>query len=329
VDWSFFLPIDGQQVPFLRPQLAYKVDSSLQAPLGVLPVQAAGDGVTNLASRTCCRAEQLGLPSGQDIARAMGLPVLRDDQLLVGKAIPPEVAPDGTVTREYTPLTDLSADFAGRAPFWTFVFTEAMNQAFNISDGDIQGEQARPMTLGPVASEIVSEVFAGMLETDRSSVLFQPGFTPNPLFTANSDGQFGFAQLIQAATGQNVALGTTAVAATSPSAVGVTVPAVVDGMQTGAGVDVATNTTVTVNLGARVDLKRIHLAWSGDAGTAQVVVQVSDGETFNTVASGAASVLTEIAGQLGPARQVRVMVSGAPAGLTLSEIEAFRQEKLT
>jgi hypothetical protein len=204
-----------------------------------------------------------------------------------------------------------------------------MNQAFNISDNDIQGEQVRPMTLGPVGSEVVAEVFAGMLETDRSSVLFQPGFTVNPLFTANSDGRFGFAQLIQAATGQNVALGTTAIAATSPGAVGMTVPAVVDGIQTGAGVDVATDTTVTVNLGARVDLKRIHLAWSGDAGTAQVVVQVSDGETFNTVASGAASVLTEIAGQLGPARQVRVMVSGAPAGLTLSEIEAFRQEKLT
>ncbi len=329
VDWSFFLPIDGQQVPFLRPQLAYKMDSSLQAPLGLLPLQAAGDGVTNLASRNLLRGEQLGLASGQEIARAMGAPVLRDDQILVGKAIPPTINPDGTVTRDYTPITDLSADFAGSTPLWSYVFAEAMNQAFNISDGDIQGEQVRPMTLGPVGSEVVAEVFAGMLETDRSSVLFQPGFTVNPLFTANSDGRFGFAQLIQAATGQNVALGTTAIAATSPGAVGMTVPAVVDGIQTGAGVDVATDTTVTVNLGARVDLKRIHLAWSGDAGTAQVVVQVSDGETFNTVASGAASVLTEIAGQLGPARQVRVMVSGAPAGLTLSEIETFRQEKLT
>jgi len=168
-----------------------------------------------------------------------------------------------------------------------------------------------------------------MLETDRSSVLFQPGFQVNPAFTANSGGRFGFAQLIQAATGQNVALGTTAIAATSPTAVGTTAPAVVDGMQTGAGVSVATNTTVTVNLGARVDLKRIHLAFTGDPGTAQVTVLVSDGETFNTVASGAASVLSEIVGQLGSARQVRVMVSGAPAGLTLTEIEAFRQEALS
>jgi hypothetical protein len=92
---------------------------------------------------------------------------------------------------------------------------------------------------------------------------------------------------------------------------------------------VRATSTITANLGARADLKRIHLAWSGDPGTAQVVVQTSDGETFNTVASGAASVLTEIVGQLGPARQVRVMVSGAPASLQLTELEAFRQERLT
>ena|GEM_PF-295608 len=328
VDWSFFFPIDGvQQIG--HPQLAYKMDNSLVASLGLLPLPAAGDGVTNLASRNLLRGEQLGLASGQDIARAMGAPVLRDDQILVGKAIPPTVNPDGTVTRDYTQLTNISPDFAGDTPLWTYIFAEAMNQAFNISDGDIQGTQVRPMTLGPVGGRIVAEVFAGMLETDRTSVLFQPGFTPNPLFTAASGGTFGMAQLIAAATGQNVALGATALAATSPTAATTAAPQLTDGDLAGAGVPVATDTTTFVNLGASVDLKRIRLSWSGDPGTAQVTVAVGDGETFNTVASGAASVLTEVVGQLGSARQIRVMVSGAPASLMLTEVAAFRQESMT
>ena len=55
------------------------------------------------------------------------------------------------------------------------------------------------MKLGPVGGRIVTEVFVGMLVTDRSSVLWQPGFRPDPSFPT-TNGKFGFREIILSVT---------------------------------------------------------------------------------------------------------------------------------
>ena len=55
--------------------------------LSRLPLPESGSGPASLAKRNLRRSVQLGLPSGQDVARAMGVTPLRDDQILIGKAL--------------------------------------------------------------------------------------------------------------------------------------------------------------------------------------------------------------------------------------------------
>ena len=69
-----------------RLQLAYKMDTSLVSPLGVLPPSIAIDPAV-LAARNLERGWRMRLPSGQSVARAMGLVPLTDDQIVIGKAV--------------------------------------------------------------------------------------------------------------------------------------------------------------------------------------------------------------------------------------------------
>jgi hypothetical protein len=67
-----------------RLQLAYKIDTSLVNPLGVLHASVAVDPSV-LAQRNLERGWRMRLPSGQDVARAMGVTPLTDDKILIGK----------------------------------------------------------------------------------------------------------------------------------------------------------------------------------------------------------------------------------------------------
>ena len=77
--------MDGQR-RIGKPQASYKLDNSLVFPLSLLPLPETGTGPASLAERNLLRSMQMGLPSGQDVARAMGVQPLRDDQILIGKA---------------------------------------------------------------------------------------------------------------------------------------------------------------------------------------------------------------------------------------------------
>ena len=59
------------------------------------------------------------------------------------------------------------------------------------------GDQVAPFRLGPVGGRIVAETFAGLMLVDRSSVLYAPGFRPDPALARS--GKFGVKELIQAA----------------------------------------------------------------------------------------------------------------------------------
>lgn len=119
-----------------------KIDTKLSSPLMLLPGSrgaASGlptDGIQSLASRNLMRHVNFGVPSGQAIARVMGIQVLTPEQLT-------ELAPFGM---------DRST------PLWYYVLKEA-----EVLENGLR--------LGPVGNRIVGEVFIGILKADKDSYL--------------------------------------------------------------------------------------------------------------------------------------------------------------
>lgn len=137
IEWHRFFEIDGKRTEDL--QLSRKIDVKLAPPMLALPPEVA-PVIASLAERNLTRGARLGLPSGQSVARAMGIRPLTDTQLGLPKP--------------------------GPAPLWYYVLREAQVRA--------KGEH-----LGPVGGRIVAEVFLGLLSADPSSYLRNdPGWTP-------------------------------------------------------------------------------------------------------------------------------------------------------
>ena len=182
INWKLFFDFGagGTERGPGRIQPAYKIDTSLVNPLGNLPLSVAMQ-VSSLAERNLLRGLRMGLPSGQDVARRMGIAPIPDEKLKVGKAIEPEsgAIPD-------LRLIDISPKFRGNAPLWYYILADSQ-KAFH--------DNTTPIRLGQVAGRIVGEVFVGLLKGDRHSFLNQePLWQPIPEFLNN--GKFGMAELI-------------------------------------------------------------------------------------------------------------------------------------
>lgn len=164
IQWKYFLPqindaANEDRDQFL-PQPSYKIDHQLGNPLGALPASTAQPEqffpdidpkeAQVLSVRNLLRGRALGLPAGQDVARAMGIEPLTDEQLFADLELK-----DAT-----------KADLAGRAPLWLYVLREADTLA------DSAG-------LGPVGGRIIAEVLIGLLAGDPLSFLnVNPGWQP-------------------------------------------------------------------------------------------------------------------------------------------------------
>jgi hypothetical protein len=180
VQWRFLLP--GIEDEANLPQPSYKIDAQLSHPLGALPDVIAGAEIMGpglepdlaqvLAARNLFRAKRLGLPSGQDVALAMGIEPLTEDQLFGGE----NVQALQQSTRD---------DLAGRAPLWFYVLKEA--EVLAGSEG-----------LGPVGGRIVAEVLIGLLAGDPLSFL---GVRPNwtPTLPSATPGHFTLSDLVKLA----------------------------------------------------------------------------------------------------------------------------------
>ena len=159
-EWMFFFELGGN--PDRKPmQKAYRIDTQLVNPLGLLP-PAVADKPRSLARRNLLRGFRLGLPSGQTVARAMAVPPIGDDDLLVGA--------EGKEVK----IASIDAGFKQNAPLWYYILREA--------DLFHEGNQ-----LGPVGGRIVAEVFAGILVADRMSYinvdpLWEPTLSPGRNF---------------------------------------------------------------------------------------------------------------------------------------------------
>jgi Animal haem peroxidase len=182
VQWKFLLPgVNGSSPDGADhlPQPSYKLDAVLSHPLGALPKSTAGPEpvvagldpsiAQSLAVRNLLRGLRMGLPSGQDVARAMGVEPLSEEELFGGMSIDEQ-------TR---------ADLAGRAPLWFYILKEAEKRA----------ESAH---LGPVGGRIVAEVLIGLLAGDPLSYL---SVEPNwrPVLPAAVAGTFTLSDVINVA----------------------------------------------------------------------------------------------------------------------------------
>jgi Animal haem peroxidase len=195
IDWTLFFsaglpagqPMDNTEASpnnakgVHRTQLAYKLDTMLVDPLGMLPKPIADD-VRSLAERNLLRGRDFGLPSGQDAAAQVGATVLTDDQL--------SVRSDGEDFAKRTLIKDVDPSFAGHAPLWFYVLAEADQE---IIKGVNAGKDPATVgsRLGELGSAIVLETFVGLMLKDDDSVLN----ARTPWRSINGNPTFSMAEL--------------------------------------------------------------------------------------------------------------------------------------
>jgi Animal haem peroxidase len=149
-DWNYFFEIPDLEAADDR-NMSRLMDTRLSLPLFHLPITVVAENpngsprMDSLAQRNLMRGKRLGLPSGQDVARAMGVTPLTNAEL---------------------GLTD--PRWGGLAPLWFYVLKEA----------EIQFGGAH---LGTVGGRIVAETILGLLSTDKTSYLIAgPTWRPSP-----------------------------------------------------------------------------------------------------------------------------------------------------
>ncbi|MDB5580988.1 MAG: hypothetical protein JWR80_6164 [Bradyrhizobium sp.] len=176
IDWSRFIDLELRSyhgdvaVQKRRLQLAYRLDTSLVAPLTTLPPEVASDPPLSLGLRNLLRGWRLGLPSGQAVARAMNVPVLHDDQIMIGKAVDTE-DPNDPQSKPVPIVQAAGAVFANNCPLWTYILAEAMHHKADVQAPVLEPTIIKTPRLGPVGGRIVAEVFLGMMFGDGSSML--------------------------------------------------------------------------------------------------------------------------------------------------------------
>lgn len=163
IGWATFFPVEGQETGLRNHK---RIDTKLSSPLFTLPhgVVRGPEPIYALAQRNLLRHLTWKLPSGQDIAAAMGATPL--------------------AARDLAELSPLGARLDRSTPLWYYVLREARVQ----EDG---------LRLGEVGGRIVAEVFLGMLQLDPASYLnaAQP-FSPT---LGRDAGQFDMTDLLRVA----------------------------------------------------------------------------------------------------------------------------------
>lgn len=156
IQWADFFATTDQV-----PQASRLIDTKLVGGLFALPF---GGDHPSLAERNLLRGQALGLPSGQAVARRIGLAPLTPDEVGIGA-----LGLDGVEARQIDAL-------GSRTPLWYYVLREA-----EVKRGGLR--------LGPVGARIVAETLVGLLEADPFSYLnVEPGWSPS---AAGQMGQAG------------------------------------------------------------------------------------------------------------------------------------------
>lgn len=148
-DWDFFF--HGKSTAVLQPSL--RIDTLISEPLFELSEARIGDNKGGLPGLTLLRGAQLGLPSGEEVAKLVGEVPLTSAELYDGQG------PGGRSARQIEGLdAEARKRLANRTPLWYYVLREAELLA--------NGQH-----LGPVGGCIVAEVLIGLLFADEESFL--------------------------------------------------------------------------------------------------------------------------------------------------------------
>jgi hypothetical protein len=194
IDWQRFIDLGlrhGPETKTDRVQRAYKIDTSLVEPLSDLPFSVAGDEarakarLLSLAFRNLLRGQLLLLPSGQEVAKAMGVTPLNDEQIIIFKAEDGTKETDGENGAKAPTITDVSKAFAGKCPLWTYCLAESRRNFY------LKGK-AR---LGQVGGTIVGETFLALMKADEHSIVNAPHWRPR------FGVPFGLAEILGVALG--------------------------------------------------------------------------------------------------------------------------------
>lgn len=159
VDWRYLFAID----PARPPQPSKRIDTNLAHPLIDLPEAVVGATETpedhSLAWRDLQRARALEIPSGEELARFMGVTPLSVDECGL-----------------------CAAGWLGETPLWYYLLKEA-----EVRHG---GEY-----LGEVGGRIVAEVLLGLIDADPTSYR-HAAFDWQPTLPSRQAGTFAMADLL-------------------------------------------------------------------------------------------------------------------------------------
>lgn len=145
IDWRRFFDLGTPLgTPDFTLNPARRLDTKIVPALHTLPGLTGREA--SLAFRNLRRGVILGLPSGQDVARAMGLAKLTEDEVLAGLT-----PADKTTLRSH--------NLHKATPLWYYILKEA----------EVKHAGAR---LGPVGSTIIAETFLGLIHGDHTSFLW-------------------------------------------------------------------------------------------------------------------------------------------------------------
>jgi hypothetical protein len=159
-----------------RLQFAYRIDTSLVNPLAGLPAAVASNP-SSLPERNLLRGWLMGLPTGQNVARAMNVKPMADTDILIGKGVD---KPDAPLPN----IVSVSKAFGDNCPLWTYILAEAMHFQELVKIPVNEDVSVTTPRLGPVGGRIAAEAFIGLLAGDSNSLLnldpnWQPKSGPN------------------------------------------------------------------------------------------------------------------------------------------------------
>jgi hypothetical protein len=185
IDWAFFLPGLQTKAParFQLPQPSYRMDAILVDPLSKLPEfqGQTSPSDANLAFRNLSRGNMLRLPTGEQVAEALGIkPLAREVLWSAGSRIaqggPEEL--EAFATKRAKVFETHVRVFEEKTPLWYYILREA--EYFGVDRDPCDEQRALGgQHLGPVGSHIVAETFLGLLWYDNTSFLKRmPAFAP-------------------------------------------------------------------------------------------------------------------------------------------------------
>ena len=149
IQWEKFLDVDGNP--------ARRIDTRLVEPLAHLRGEDGEPlkGVeASLAVRNLLRGYLLRMPTGQAVARALGLRAMSSAQI---ESVASNASQDQAEAMRVS-------GFLKQTPLWYYILAESASKPSN--------------TLGPVGSTLVAEVLIGLVRWSEDSILSQPNWKP-------------------------------------------------------------------------------------------------------------------------------------------------------